>query len=70
MSLASPIAGEIVQVNAGLDPAPEIINQDPYEKGWLAVIQPSDWQADRRKLLDAAAYLAAMRSQAEEELMR
>ncbi len=70
LSLASPVAGEVVEANARLDLAPETVNDDPYGKGWLAVIVPADWQTDRLKLLDADAYLAAMRSQAEEELKK
>ena len=47
---------------------PEVINQDPYDKGWLAVIEVSDWDAERSKLLDAQSYLAVMQSQAQQEL--
>ena len=62
------MAGEIVEVNKDLDLSPENVNQEPYGKGWLAVIEAADWQADRARLLDPAEYLAAMRAQAEEEL--
>ena len=67
LSLVSPLAGEIVEVNQDLDLNPENINQDPYGKGWLAVIQATDWEAARAGLLEPAAYLAVMRAQAEEE---
>jgi len=67
MSVISPLAGAIVEVNGALDLSPENINQEPYGKGWLAVIEATDWEADRVKLLDPQAYLSAMRSQAEEE---
>lgn len=70
ISFASPIRGKIVQINADLDLAPETINQDPYGKGWLAVLEPADWQAERPKLLTADAYLAKMREQADEELKK
>ncbi|HVP52612.1 MAG TPA: glycine cleavage system protein H [Terriglobales bacterium] len=68
VGLPSPVAGTIVEVNKALELTPEVINQDPYEKGWLAVIAVTNWDADRAKLLDAAAYFAVMQSQAEEEL--
>jgi glycine cleavage system H protein len=68
VSFRSPIAGRIAEINASLGQAPETLNQDPYGTGWLAVVEAADWQADRAKLLDAAAYLAAMRRQAEEEI--
>jgi glycine cleavage system H protein len=67
-SVLSPLSGTLAEVNPALETAPETINQDPYGAGWLAVIKPSDWEADRAKLLDPPAYLAAMRSQAEQEL--
>ena len=67
VSLFAPVRGAVVEVNADLDLSPEIVNQDPYGKGWLAVIEATDWEADRAKLLDPQAYLSAMRSQAEEE---
>ncbi|MEN6458251.1 MAG: glycine cleavage system protein H [Thermoguttaceae bacterium] len=69
VSLFSPIGGTVVEVNTELDRGPEIINESPYEKGWLAVIEAADWESDRAKLLDPQAYLSAMRSQAEQELI-
>jgi glycine cleavage system H protein len=70
LEMPAAIAGQIVEVNQALERSPELINQDPYEKGWLAVIEPENWDTDRAKLLDPAAYLATMQSQAEEELKR
>jgi glycine cleavage system H protein len=67
-SLFSPLTGTLVEVNAALELTPETINQDPFGKGWLAVIEAADWEADRAKLLDPQAYLAVMRSQAEQEI--
>jgi glycine cleavage system H protein len=70
VSLFSPVSGTVVAVNPDLDLSPEIINQEPYGKGWLAVIEATDWEADEANLLDPQAYLSAMRSQAEEELKK
>ena len=67
ISLASPVAGQVVEVNASLAATPEAINQDPYGDGWLAVIEATDWEADRARLLDAPAYFAWMQGQAAEE---
>jgi glycine cleavage system H protein len=69
-SVLSPLGGTVTEVNPALDQAPETINQDPYGAGWLAVIEAADWDADRAKLLDPPAYLALMRSQAQQELAR
>jgi glycine cleavage system H protein len=68
ISLYSPVGGTVVEVNAALAAAPEIVNQDPFGKGWLAVIEATNWETDRAKLLDPNAYLAIMRSQVEQEL--
>jgi glycine cleavage system H protein len=67
-SIFSPVGGTVVEVNADLGLSPEIINQDPYGLGWLAVIETANWEIARAKLLDPHAYLATMRSQAQQEL--
>ena len=64
----SPISGQVVEINSALVDSPETLNQDPYGKGWLALIEPERWQAERASLLGPDAYLVAMRAQAEEEL--
>jgi len=65
--LGSPINGNVIEVNPALEAAPEAINQDPYGAGWLAVIAASDWETDRSRLLDAAAYFEVVKREAEEE---
>ena len=67
MILPSPVSGAIVAVNDALELNPELVNQSPYEKGWLAEIDATDWEAGRASLLDAKAYFAVMQSQAQEE---
>jgi glycine cleavage system H protein len=51
--LYSPVTGEVVEVNAALENAPEAVNQDPYGAGWMLKVKLSSAPAD---LLDAAAY--------------
>ena len=70
VSLASPVAGKVVEINPAMETAPEVINQDPYGEGWLAVIEANDWEADRARLLDAQAYFLLMKQEAEEEAKR
>jgi len=53
----SPAGGEIVEINAALEQAPELVNTDPYGEGWLVAIRLSDTAA-ADKLLDAAGYQA------------
>ena len=68
VDLHAPVSGTIVEVNAALNASPEAINQSPYEAGWLAVIEPSAWSADRPKLLGPAVYFAVMQAQVQEDL--
>ena len=50
-----PVGGEVLEINPELEEHPELVNDDPYGKGWLIRIRPADLnQMDT--LLDAAAY--------------
>lgn len=53
----TPIAGQIVEVNTALESEPEIINADPYGKGWVVKIKLTD-ASGLEGLMDAAAYQA------------
>jgi len=67
ISLSSPVAGVVVEVNPAMESSPEAINQDPYGAGWLAVIEAYDWETDRARLLDHQSYFDHMKVEAEEE---
>jgi glycine cleavage system H protein len=67
-SLPSPVKGTIVEVNASLQDSPELINQEPYTKGWMVVMQPENLEWDRAALMTAEAYSNLARQQAEAEL--
>jgi arsenate reductase len=70
LSIPSPVDGKVVEVNNDLLTAPELVNQDPYGKGWLAVLEVEDGEAARRALKTAADYLALAKVQAEAEARR
>jgi glycine cleavage system H protein len=70
ISLPAPVSGTVVEVNPRLELEAELINQSPYEDGWLAVLEAADWKADRAKLLEPAAYFAHMQVEAEEEVKK
>jgi len=67
VEVTSPVSGTVSEVNPALAMTPEVINQDPYGEGWLAVIEASDWPKDRDALLDPQAYFELMKGQAEAE---
>jgi len=70
ISLVAPLSGKIVEVNPAMEAAPEAINQDPYDAGWLAVIEATDWESDRLHLLSPQAYFAKMKVEAEQEVKK
>jgi glycine cleavage system H protein len=60
--LFAPVSGKVVEVNDPLADAPQTINEDPYEEGWMVVIEPSD-PAELDALMDARAYQAFVEEQ-------
>lgn len=40
--LYAPVSGKVVEVNEDLDDSPEFVNESPYEKAWMIVVEPSD----------------------------
>ena len=70
ISILSPLAGKIAQVNPLMQFTPETINLDPYGEGWLCEIEPSDWESDLKTLLDPDEYFVLMKQQAEEEVAK
>ena len=59
----TPVAGEITDVNGELEDAPEIVNEDPYGKGWMFKIKPSNLDTDLAELMDAAGYKTFIESE-------
>lgn len=60
--LFAPVSGKVVEVNDPLTDAPETINEDPYEEGWMIVVEPSDAK-EVEALMDATAYKAFVEEQ-------
>ena len=53
----APVNGTVVEINETLNDAPEKVNQDPYGKGWIAVLELTD-AAGLTELMDSEAYAA------------
>lgn len=58
----SPITGRIAEINTGLSESPELLNKDPYGKGWLAKVDITDLEKDMAKLLTPQQYAEYIRS--------
>jgi glycine cleavage system H protein len=50
--LVSPLSGTIDQANQDVTSKPELLNEDPFNKGWLLVITPSNLNAELSALMD------------------
>ncbi len=55
----APLSGEVIEVNDALGDAPEAINDDPYEAGWMVKVKLSD-ASEVSTLLDQSAYVASL----------
>ena len=56
----APFSGVVVEVNEALANQPELINQSPYAKGWLAVVEIGN-EGEKSKLMDAESYKKYLR---------
>ncbi len=50
--LVAPVTGTIEQVNEEVSSKPELLNEDPFGKGWLLVVKPTNLQAELTSLMD------------------
>ncbi len=58
--LYMPIGGEIISVNAALEESPDLVNQSPYNDGWMIEVKPSD-SAELEALITRDAYLEMLK---------
>lgn len=68
VSIASPFDGVITEVNSTLNDKPELINEDPYGEGWIALISFSHLEEGKRYLMTAEKYFELMKSKIKDEL--
>jgi len=61
-TLYTPVSGTVIQINTELKGRPEVVNSDPYGKGWIAIIDLAD-PAEVDQLMTAAQYEAFLASQ-------
>lgn len=50
--LIAPVSGTVEDINEEVQSSPEILNEDPYGKGWLLVIKPSNLESELKKTMD------------------
>jgi glycine cleavage system H protein len=54
--LFAPVSGVITRLNTELESKPELVNEDPWGKGWMIAIRPSKLADEGSGLMDASAY--------------
>lgn len=64
--IISPVTGKVTAVNETLLESPELINNNPYEKGWLAELILTDFEEDKELLLDFDHYYPIMQRKVDE----
>jgi glycine cleavage system H protein len=50
--LVAAVSGTVEEVNAEAQSKPELLNEDPFDKGWLVVVKPANLQAELPSLMD------------------
>jgi glycine cleavage system H protein len=58
--LFMPISGEVMEINDALEDSPELVNEDPYEGGWMIKVKAAD-PDQIEALMDRQAYLATLK---------
>lgn len=64
--IVCPVSGKITAINENLLEAPELINENPYEKGWIAEIELSDFESDKDFLYDFSKYFEILKRKVDE----
>lgn len=64
--IVSPVGGTITAINEKLLEAPELINQNPFEQGWIAEMELSDFESDKDLLHDFAGYFPILKRKVDE----
>jgi glycine cleavage system H protein len=68
--ILSPVSGRVADVNLELDSSSYLINEDPYEAGWIYKIELKDFASDKASLLMARGYLELMEQKIAEEMKK
>jgi glycine cleavage system H protein len=70
VTLISPVSGTVKEVNRELGDNPQWVNTEPYGEGWLFKMVPSDWEADKKELMEARVYFSRMEEKIKKEMAK
>ena len=57
-----PVSGEIIAINKALEEAPELVNEEPYNNGWIIEVKPND-PDEINTLMDSSEYLKMLKGE-------
>ncbi|MGC8493680.1 MAG: glycine cleavage system protein H [Syntrophobacteraceae bacterium] len=69
-AILSPLSGKLIEVNGEMDSSSYLINEDPYGAGWIYKIELSDFEGDRKGLIEDGAYLELVKQKIAEEMKK
>ncbi len=61
----SPISGKVVSTNQDLEDTPELVNESPYEKGWMFKVNPTNLQDELKNLMKGPPVIDFIKSEME-----
>jgi len=64
--LISPVSGKVISINETLIQKPELINENPYELGWIAEVELNDFVSDKELLIGFDTYFEIMKKKVKE----
>lgn len=64
--LISPVSGKVISINETLEQKPELINENPYEFGWMAELELTDFESDKELLIGFDEYFEVMKKKVED----
>jgi len=62
----SPVSGKVIAINEELVQKPELINENPYEKGWMVELELTDFENDKELLIGFEKYFEIMKKKVED----
>ena len=68
--IISPVTGKVVEVNEELESSPFLLNEDPYDRGWIYKIELDASANDKGNLLQPEAYFELMKEKIAEEMKK
>ena len=64
--IISPVSGKVVAINEALVQRPELLNENPYELGWVAELELTDFESDKELLIGFDKYFEIMKKKVED----